>query len=71
MMKFLIDKFGESVETTKIDEENFSARVYVDLIPTFYRWIFGFRGDIRITGPQKALDGYHAMARRAFVLPDA
>ena len=71
MMKFLIDKFGESVETTKIDEENFSARVYVNLSPTFYRWIFGFRGDIRITGPQKALDGYHAMTRRAFAVPDA
>ncbi|MCH4032634.1 MAG: WYL domain-containing protein [Lachnospiraceae bacterium] len=70
-MKFLIDKFGESVETTKIDEESFSARVYVDLSPTFYRWVFGFHGDIRITGPKKALDSYHAMARQALDLPDA
>ena len=71
MMKFLIDKFGKSVETQKIDEENFSARIYVNLSPTFYRWVFGFQEDIRITGPKKALDEYHAMARRALDLPDA
>lgn len=70
MMKFLIDKFGETVETRMIDEEHFSARVYVNLSPTFYRWVFGFQGDIRITGPQKVLDEYHAMARRALDLPD-
>lgn len=68
MMKFLIDKFGVKVETKKIDDESFSARVYVNLSPTFYRWIFGFDGAIRIIGPKKVLDEYHAMARHALEL---
>ena len=44
-------------------EHTFTASVNVAVSPTFYGWIFQFRGKIRIVSPQMAIDEYEEMAR--------
>ena len=62
-MKYVIDRFGERVRTGKIDDDRFLATVEVALSPTFYAWVFQFKGGIKIKSPKKAVDEIQAMAR--------
>ena len=64
-MKHVIDHFGTDVETEPIDEESFRANVFVCTSSTFYRWIFGFNGKIRILGPESVRTAYREMLRNA------
>ena len=64
-MKHVIDHFGTDVETEPIDEESFRANVFVCTSSTFYRWIFGFNGKIRILGPGSVRTAYREMLRNA------
>ena len=51
VMKYLIDNFGYDVDTEKIDDEHFIAHICVCASPTFYRWVFGFNGKIKMNAP--------------------
>ena len=51
MMKYIIDQFGEEVETRKVSEDTFQAKVHVADSPTFYGWVFPFEGKIQIVEP--------------------
>ena len=62
-MKYVIDRFGENVRTGKIDDDRFLATVNVVLSPTFYAWVFQFKGGIRIKSPKKAVDEIEQMAK--------
>ncbi len=62
LMKYVIDRFGEDVETTKKSDEYFTVIVEVTLSPTFYGWIFQFDGDMRILTPKKAIGEIIKMA---------
>ena len=64
-MKHIIDHFGMDVETEPIDEESFRANILVCTSSTFYRWIFGFNGKIRILGPESVKAAYREMLRKA------
>lgn len=48
LMKVIIDRFGEDVKTTVIDQNCFKAVVQVAVSPTFLSWIFQFDGKISI-----------------------
>ena len=61
MMKVIIDRFGEEVETQKIDEDHFVVKVRVSLIPNFFGWLFGFGGKIELTFPPAAVERYKEM----------
>lgn len=65
MMKYIIDQFGEDVETWKVSENTFRAKVSVADSPTFYGWVFPFEGKIRIAAPDEIRDKYMAMVRSA------
>ena len=65
VMNAIVDNFGISVDTEEVDDNHFKAKVTVSLSPTFYRWVFGWNGAIRITGPQQVKDEYKAMVQRA------
>ena len=58
MMKVIIDRFGEEVETQKIDEDHFVVKVRVSLSPNFFGWLFGFGGKIELTFPPSAVEKY-------------
>lgn len=62
-MRAFIDKFGTKVRTRFIDKEHFQATVKVSVGPTFYRWIFGWGGKIRILGPETVVEEYKEMLR--------
>ena len=63
-MRDVIDHFGEEVETWISDEDYFCVRAKVADSPTFYSWVFGFVGDIRIVEPDMAVKHYRQMLRK-------
>lgn len=63
LMKYIIDRFGESVHTKKMTDEYFVATVNVSLSPTFYAWVFQFAGQMRILSPERAVAEMKKMAR--------
>lgn len=65
MMMHVIDQFGLDVETTPIDENTFRARVRIDPSPNFYRWVFGFSGQVKIESPPEVLNAYLELAKKA------
>ncbi|MDF2986097.1 MAG: hypothetical protein K0R50_1607 [Eubacterium sp.] len=65
LMKVIIDRFGEEVDTERISQEKFLANVSVSTSKTFYGWIFQFGGQIKIVGPEKVKREYIDMARAA------
>ncbi len=60
----LIDRFGEEIETSAVDEERFRAIVKVIPSYSFFSWIFQFCGGIRIAGPEKVKQEYDNMLRK-------
>jgi len=65
MMKHIIDRFGEEVKTEILDAEHFAAYVCVPASPTFFAWVFTFRGGIKIIEPDDVLENYHDMLNSA------
>ena len=65
VMKYLIDNFGTDFETEVVDDEHFKATVSVCTSTTFYRWVFGFNGKIKIIGPQMIATTYKEMLQTA------
>ena len=63
-MKYIIDRFGEDVDTDPVSRTSFEARVRVALSPTFYAWVFTFAGGIRIISPDRAVDDIVNMAKK-------
>lgn len=61
MMKVIIDRFGEEVETQIIDVEHFKVNVRVSLSPNFYGWLFSFGGKIELTFPPAAIERYQSL----------
>jgi len=59
----LIDRFGEEIPTSTVDDQHF--RTIVKVIPsyTFFSWIFQFCGGIRIVGPGDVKQDYEEMLR--------
>ncbi len=61
LMQNVVDKFGEEIETDILNEETFSAKVIVRPSRTFFSWVFGFCGGIRITEPKAVRDKYEEL----------
>ena len=65
MMKTIIDRYGEEVDTTLSGTEHFYAKVSVSASKTFYGWIFGTDGAVEIAAPTEAVEAYREMLNRA------
>ena len=65
LMKHLIDQFGLDVSTEVVDDGHFRATVLVCASPTFYRWVFGWCGKMKIESPEAVLEEYRQMALAA------
>lgn len=61
MMNYIVDRFGDAVETSPIDYEHFAAVAEVSVSQTFFAWVFQFNGDIQIKGPTSVVDRYKVM----------
>ena len=66
VMKAVIDKFGTGVRTKALDDKSFRATVKVCTSPTFFRWVFGWDGLIRIEGPEEVKGGYKEVLRSEY-----
>ena len=58
VMKDIIDRFGENVKTSVLDDKSFLAEVEVSVSKTFFAWVFTYAGKIRIVEPKKVQAGY-------------
>lgn len=65
VMKSIIDRFGRGVRSKAIDDEQFQVKVKVCTGPTFYRWVFGFNGKIKILDPPETVQAYREMLQKA------
>ena len=65
MMKAIVDRFGESVQTKRHDEYSFTAEAEVSASPTFYSWVFTYRNRIKIIAPTEIAAEYQQMLRAA------
>ncbi len=65
IMKYIVDQFGEDVETWPASETTFFAKVSVADSPTFYGWVFPFEGKVKIAEPQEIRDKYMTMVKAA------
>lgn len=63
MMRYVIDRFGEDVRTTTVDDGHFVVKVNVAPSPPFLGWVFAFGGKIRITGPAYVLEEMKKMSQ--------
>jgi predicted DNA-binding transcriptional regulator YafY len=61
----IIDRFGKSIMMDEVDISHFTVTVQVCASPTFYRWVFGWNGDMKILGPEKVVEEYREMAKKA------
>lgn len=62
VMRSVIDRFGENVQTETVDEQHFRATVEVVPSPPFFSWVFTFSGKIRIVSPLTVLEEMRDMA---------
>lgn len=63
-MKFVIDQFGAGVRTKQIGKDCFRATVKVCLSPNFFRWVFGWDGQVIIEGPEAIKAQYKEMLQK-------
>ena len=65
LMDAVIDKFGPDVTTYAWDQQSFRVVATVSIGPTFYNWIFGFGGRVKIREPENVRRAYEAKVREA------
>lgn len=64
-MKHIIDRFGEDVQTEILSAEHFNAYVKVPASPTFFAWVFTFKGSIKIIAEEDVAAQYREMVAAA------
>lgn len=64
LMKYVIDRFGMKFETEPATDNTTYCYVDVCLSPTFYGWVFGFKGDIKIIEPKEAVDEIVSISKK-------
>lgn len=65
LMKTMIDRFGENVKTLAYDMTSFRLITEISVSPTFFGWVFGFDGKVKILGPKNVKEQYYKMISEA------
>jgi predicted DNA-binding transcriptional regulator YafY len=65
VMDAIIDKFGIDAPVYACDQQNFRVITEVAVGPVFFNWIFGFRGKVKIKGPEDVKKAYAEMVKAA------
>lgn len=65
LMDAIIDKFGPDVTTYACDQHSFRVEATVSVGTTFYNWIFGFHGQVKIRNPESVREEYRALVLAA------
>ena len=64
-MKGIIDNFGTKCKPKAVDKTHYQVIVKVVPSPTFFRWVFGWNGEMKIIAPENVKGKYREMARKA------
>lgn len=65
LMDAIIDKFGSDVTTYACDQQSFRVVATVSVGTTFFNWVFGFNGRVKIRGPENVRREYEALVKKA------
>lgn len=65
MIDYIYEKFGLDTKIRSCGDDQFTAKVEVQLSPTFYAWVFQFAGKMRIIAPEWVCDEYMEMLKKA------
>lgn len=65
VMNGIMDQFGTKTKTQEVDENHFKVTAKVCPSPTFYRWVFGWNGGMKILGPKSVQEEYRSMLKKA------
>lgn len=65
LMKAIIDRFGEDVETHLHDDDSFSVVAEISASATFYSWVFTYGGKMKIVEPKAIRDEYERRLNEA------
>ena len=65
LMDAIIDKFGPSVTTYACDQTSFRVEANVSVGTTFYNWVFGFAGQVKIRKPDSVKEEYKRLVLNA------
>ncbi len=65
LMDAVIDRFGTSVTTYACDQSSFRVEATVSIGTTFYNWIFGFHGKVKIRNPENVREEYKKLVLEA------
>lgn len=65
LMNYIVDKFGDEVETSPTDDSHFKAVVEVSVSQTFFAWVFQFNGEVKVTNPSAVVSRYREMLENA------
>ena len=63
-MRNVLDRFGEEIKTTTVDENSFRAKVTVVPSSTFFGWVMQYKGGILIEKPISVKKSYEEMLAR-------
>ena len=53
MIPAIYDEFGDDTEIKSAENDEFTAEVDAQISPTFWGWLFTFRGQIKLAGPEE------------------
>ena len=53
MLDDIFDKFGENVNILKVDEDTYQIKMPIQVSKTFFSWVVGSQGKVKIKSPQK------------------
>ena len=65
LMGEIMDKFGATIPTYACDQNSFRVISRVGIGTTFYQWVFGFQGKIKVRSPEAICCEYESMVRKA------
>ena len=65
LMDAIIDKFGNDVTVYACDQHSFRVEATVSTGTTFYNWVFGFQGKVRIKKPENIREEYKRLVLNA------
>ncbi len=65
LMNYVVDRFGEDVQTSIVSKERFDAVVDVSVSQTFFAWVFQFAGAMQIVSPKAVKEQYSEMLDKA------
>ena len=66
LMKNIIDRFGQDVDVIANDDNTFTVSVTVNVSSTFFGWVLGFGGGIKIVSPIHIKEQYKETCMKTF-----